>query len=203
MKGTDHSTGEIPLLLSRSVCVFLNPSYWVERLGQWGNAPTQGWRVAQTSFSVRIRSLAGNRTRLHWCEADMLTTTVLAVLFWPHAILGIYLIYHTNYSRFETLVRRKRKSWKIEWLGLDKLSNIAKIKCHEISPFQNCKIKLSWNFPTIIKVCTCFLKIWCNQFVIHRFYSNRLLPFWMEFPVTGFLLRNFWIHVTLHLWHQH
>ena len=126
-----------------------------------------------------------------------------AVLFWPHAILGVYLIYHTNYSRFETLVRRKRKSWTIKWLGLDKFSNIAKIKCHEISPFQNCEIKLSWNFPTIIKVCTCFLNIWCNQFVIHRFYSNRLLPFWMEFPVTGFLLRNFWIHVTLHLWHQH
>ena len=56
--------------------------------------------------------------------------------------------FDTKYSRFsrfekdrENLVMRKRKARKIKWLGLDKLSKIAKIKCREISPFKNRGIK--------------------------------------------------------------
>ena len=38
----------------------------------------------------------------------------------------------------------------MKWLGLEKFSKIAKIKCREISPFQNREIKLSRKYPTII-----------------------------------------------------
>ena len=39
-----------------------------------------------------------------------------------------------------------------KWLGLDKISKITKIKCHEISPFKNREINLSQTFPTIRKL---------------------------------------------------
>ena len=50
-------------------------------------------------------------------------------------------------KNWEKLVMRK--SQKIKWLGLDKFSKIAKIKCCEISLFQNPKLSCCQKFHTI------------------------------------------------------
>ena len=63
----------------------------------------------------------------------------------------------TNYSwvfsQFEEKSQKSDVKKKVvkhnKWLRLDKFSESAKIKCHEISSFQNREIKLLQKFPTI------------------------------------------------------
>ena len=68
----------------REVCEFFEAPciglVMVERLGQWFNVPTQGWRVAQTGtkpFSLTAPGSdpqPGIKPRPHWWETDVPTT---------------------------------------------------------------------------------------------------------------------------------
>ena len=82
--GQASSTGEIPLLFSRSAVGSLKSPVGlagVGRLGQWLGVLTQGYRVAQTGcerpFSLTAPESSpqlGIKPELHWWEADVPTT---------------------------------------------------------------------------------------------------------------------------------